>query len=160
MILDWKGSLSPFMKAKWPIFKLKTKVECHSGISETFKVLCLPFESCIANNCLYVITNNTILQPKKIFTCRQQTQKQLQQIGRKTFLLINLATSTTLKYHYVQLGLKFRVLLQPWEFALITTCQHIPMHIVIEMQFFNNYGFRAIALLILYCKTSMHRPAF
>ena len=68
MILDSKGSLSPVMKAKWPIFKLKTKVECHSGISETFKVLCLPFESCIANNCLYVITNNTILQPKKIFT--------------------------------------------------------------------------------------------
>ena len=63
--------------------------------------------------------------------------------------MINLATSTTLKYHHVQLGLKFRVLLQPWEFALITTCQHIPMHIVIEMQFFNNYGFRAIALLIL-----------
>ena len=62
--------------------------------------------------------------------------------------MINLATSTTLKYHHVQLGLKFRVLLQPWEFALITTCQHIPMHIVIEMQFFNNYGFRAIALLI------------
>ena len=74
--------------------------------------------------------------------------------------LINLATSTTLKYHHVQLGLKFRVLLQPWEFALITTCQHIPMHIVIEMQFFNNYGFRAIALLILYCKTSMHKAAF
>ena len=68
MRLASKGSVSPIMNTKWPTFILQIKVQCPSGITETSKVINLPFESFITYDCLYLITNNKILWSKKKFT--------------------------------------------------------------------------------------------